>query len=156
MRQYKIMQGKLSGFTLIEILVVMGIIAVLATIVLVAINPSRQFAQSRDTQRIANVNAILNAVSERTADHRGIFEENCPAGVIPASTTPLASTGFNIYPCIIPTYISALPLDPRTGSFTSETNYTSGYTIMRDAATGRIVISAPATEVASGTISVTR
>ena len=35
-----------GGFTLIEVLVVMDILALLATIVLVAINPARQFAQS--------------------------------------------------------------------------------------------------------------
>jgi prepilin-type N-terminal cleavage/methylation domain-containing protein len=32
-----------KGFTLIEILVVIGIIGILATVVLVAVNPSRQF-----------------------------------------------------------------------------------------------------------------
>lgn len=42
-------KGGKKGFTLIEILLVMGIIGLLATVVLVAINPARQFAQARDT-----------------------------------------------------------------------------------------------------------
>jgi prepilin-type N-terminal cleavage/methylation domain-containing protein len=51
-----------KGFTLIELVVVIGILAVLLTIVLVAINPARQFKQANDTKRRSDVNAILNAV----------------------------------------------------------------------------------------------
>jgi len=53
-----------EGFTLIEILVVIGMIALLAAIVIVAINPARQFAQGRNTQRTSNVNTILNAIGQ--------------------------------------------------------------------------------------------
>ena len=41
------------GFTLIEILVVLGMLALLSTVVLVAINPLRQFAQARETLEFA-------------------------------------------------------------------------------------------------------
>ena len=146
-----------SGFTLIEILVVMGIIALLSTIVLVAINPARQFAQSRDTQRTSNVAALLNAIGQRAVDNRGIFETGCAAGQIPATTTVIKSSGgFDLYPCIIPIYMALLPVDPKIGTFTNGSNYDSGYTVARDTVTGRITISAPSTEIATPTISISR
>lgn len=146
-----------EGFTLIEVLVVMGIIAVLSTVVLVAINPSRQFAQSRDTQRTSNVTALLNAIGQRAVDNRGIFETGCDAGEIPATTTPIKSSGgYNLYPCIVPVYMALLPVDPKTGSFDSSTDYDSGYTVARDVTTGRITVAAPSTEIATPAISISR
>ena len=70
-----------KGFTLIEILVVIGIIAILATIAIIAINPARQFAQARNSQRYSNVESILNAIGQRVADNKGLFPvvTGCPA-----------------------------------------------------------------------------
>ena len=145
------------GFTLIEVLVVMGIIAVLSTVVLVAINPARQFAQSRDTERTSNVTALLNAIGQRAVDNRGIFETGCAAGQIPATTTEIKSSGgFDLYPCIVPVYMALLPVDPKVGNFNSATDYDSGYTVARDPATGRITVAAPATEIAVPAISISR
>ncbi len=133
-----------SGFTLIEILLVMGIIAILAAVVIVAINPARQFAQARNSQRTSNVFSILNAVSQNTADNSGVF--NCAAGVIPTIATAIKSDGgYDAVPCLVPTYLPALPIDPSApGShFTTNADYDTAYTIARDAGTGRITIAAP-------------
>jgi type IV pilus assembly protein PilA len=143
---------KQKGFTLIEILVVIGIIAVLATIVLLAINPARQFAKARNSQRSSNVNAILNAVGQNLADNAGIF--NC-ATDIPNAATIMSHADYNIYDCIIPDYMPDLPYDPESGHLTDATDYDTGYTIVQDATTGRITVAAPDAELGE-TIEVTR
>ncbi|HZS42727.1 MAG TPA: type II secretion system protein [Candidatus Paceibacterota bacterium] len=155
LRNYQISH---AGFTLIEILVVIGIIAILAAVVLVAINPARQFKLARDSQRQSNVTAILNAVGQNLAENKGIFTCGSASTSIPNTKTLMKSSGgFDVGPCLVPTYISTLPFDPSaTGAhYSSNSDYDTGYTIATDS-DGRITISAPATEVASQEISVTR
>ena len=64
---------KQKGFTLLEVLMVIGILAILASVVLVAINPARQFKIARDSQRNANITTILNAIGQNMTDHGGVF-----------------------------------------------------------------------------------
>lgn len=135
---------KKKGFTLIEILVVIGIIAVLAAVVLVAINPARQFKLARDSQRVSNVNALLNSISQNIAEHKGVFVCGTSALALPATSTVVASTGgIDLAPCVVPAYLSVLPYDPSApgAHYMSATDYDTHYTIFQDGE-GRVTASA--------------
>ncbi len=140
---------KNKGFTLIEILIVIGIIAILAGIVIIAINPAKQFAQARNSERTANINAILNAIGQRIADNKGVFageftigSSTYTCGVLPNPRDEISSSmAANITDqtsdlgCLIPTYIPALPSEP-AGSTADQ------YTVVVGA-TGRVTVCAP-------------
>lgn len=143
-----------KGFTLIELLVVIGILAVLLAIVLIAINPARQFAQANNTQRRSDVNAILNGVHQYMADNNG---------TVPAEITTtqqnIADTGADLCSILISDYLAALPRDPQLGAAIDPAAcgapYDTGYTIVQSAANNRITVTAPAAEL-TASISATR
>jgi type IV pilus assembly protein PilA len=151
--RYRQRAGK--GFTLIEILVVIGIIAILAAIVIIAINPARQFAQARNSQRTANVNAILNAVGQYIADNKGLLPHPIDA-LADDTAAPIGSAGANICALLVPTYMPALVVDPATDpdgagalgvgeaikSANCASGADSGYTVEHDA-TNRVTVCAP-------------
>jgi prepilin-type N-terminal cleavage/methylation domain-containing protein len=138
-----------QGFTLIELVVVIGILTVLLTIVLVAINPSRQFKQANDTKRRSDVNAILNAVSQYAAENKGSF----PSGIT-STAQNISDAGADICGDVVSDFISALPVDPSQATDQTDcaAGYDTHYQIINTG--GRITVSAPNAEI--GTISVTR
>jgi len=108
------------GFTLMELLIVIGIIAILAAIVIIAINPGRQLAQSRNSQRWSNVNTILNAIHQYAVDNQGTLPGAitvvCPA-------TQSIGTDNADLTSLTPSYLTAIPTDP-SGGTAGDTGYT--------------------------------
>lgn len=148
-----------SGFTLIELLVVIGILAILLAITLIAINPARQFAQSNNTKRSSDVNAVLNSINQYMADNQGVL----PTGITTTAET-IAATSFNtMCTALVPQYIAALPVDPLTNNGTpiqaldcTGTSWSTGYTVLQLGGSGsRITVAAPGAELGA-TIEVTR
>jgi prepilin-type N-terminal cleavage/methylation domain-containing protein len=52
-----------KGFTLVELLIVIAILAVLAAAVVIVLNPAELLAQSRDSQRLSDMDTLKNAVA---------------------------------------------------------------------------------------------
>lgn len=143
-----------KGFTLIEILLVVAAIAILAGIVIVAINPSKQLGDTRNAQRRSDVNTILNAISQYSVDNNGLL----PSGVstttaeICSSSVATSSCGGLADLSVLTTngkYLVKIPDEPQKTNANG-----AGYQVVRDA-NGRITVTAQFPEQGA-TISATR
>src|SRR3989344_4301770 len=61
-----------KGFTLIELLVVIAILGILATLVVLAINPAEIQRKSRDATRLSDVATIRKAIDLSIADGKNL------------------------------------------------------------------------------------
>jgi len=52
-----------KGFTLLELLIVIGILAILSTTVVLVINPAQLLKKARDSQRISDLNTLKTAIA---------------------------------------------------------------------------------------------
>ena len=134
----------IQGFTLIEILVVVALIAVLAAVTIIAINPAKNFADTRNATRSADVTQILNAISQYTYEEEHAIGDFgvislCTVGVDVIGTGGI-DLGSETTPPLVDEYIVAIPEDPSVGTATD-----TGYTICLTPG-GRVEIDAPNAE----------
>ncbi len=52
-----------KGFTLIELVIVIGILAILAAVVVLVLNPAQLLAQARDSQRLSDLGSVKSAIA---------------------------------------------------------------------------------------------
>ena len=142
-----------KAFTLLEILLVVAAIAILAGIVILAINPTKQLSDTKDAARSSDVVTILNATYQYIIDNNG----EAPASIA-TSTTEICKTGVDSSSCASlidlsvltddGRYIVSMPIDPDGGVDENGTGYA-----ISQLANGRITVEALK---ASNEISVTR
>jgi prepilin-type N-terminal cleavage/methylation domain-containing protein len=116
------MWAKSKGFTIVELLVVIVVIAILATVTIVAFNGVQ--ARARDSQRMSDITAIDKAIKLYIVDngHAPDFSGACPVTGGPDSgcfANDIAGLGPNGSPYSwskleteLSPYIKKLPVDP--------------------------------------------
>ncbi|GIW65988.1 MAG: hypothetical protein KatS3mg094_507 [Candidatus Parcubacteria bacterium] len=144
---------KKRAFTLIEVLLVIGIIVLLAGAIIVAINPARQFQKTRNTQRTTDTLAIRNAIAQLQVDNQGRWvctSSQNYQNSLPTNTTYIIATGtesanqINLS-CLVPDYLQRLPRDPSLDPNATETQYTVR---INETEGNRLEVCAPNTEPA--------
>lgn len=104
-----------KGFTLIEVLLVIGLLAILASITIVAINPSRQFAKSRDSQRVTDVYSIISAIHQYSLDNEDTFPETISGEEVEICKTESITCTSLVDLSVLTTneeYLPTIPIDP--------------------------------------------
>ncbi len=139
-----------QGFTLIEILLVVAAIAILASIVIIAINPTKQLGDTRNATRRIDAKTILDATYQYSLDNNGALpgpgtiptgnctstagNEICRTGAACAGGIDLGALTTN------EKYITAFPVDPSSNNATG-----TGYKISKTA-NNRVSVCAPLAE----------
>jgi len=131
------------GFSLIELLIVIGVIAILAGVLIIAVNPMQRIKGARDNTREAHVYQIWEAVNRKYIEEGSwscgalgalpflVDSENKPVFVEIGS----GSGNYDLLSCLVPDYLSKPLFDPRQGSLEA-----TGYQIWQHPVTRKVSI----------------
>ena len=82
------------------------------------------------------------------ADNKGLFKcGGLPMSLSASSTVIKNGSSADIRNCIVPTYMSEIPVDPNSGTAWNGSIYDTGYEVSQSATTSRILIKAPSAEL---------
>ncbi len=118
---------KHKGFTLIELLVVIAILGVLATLVVLAINPAETQRKGRDATRLSDLATVRKAIDLAIVDGAVLL------GTVAVPFTGVSSgirdavNAANYVGLDVSKYLSVLPIDPRQAA-TTDTLISDGTT----------------------------
>ena len=145
------------GFTLMELLLVMAILAILAGVVMVSINPAGHFTKARDAERQSEVYAIVSALHQYALDNGSSFPEGL-------TTEPLEICRTNSESCVGKydlsaltdgeVYLTSVPVDPECEKDNSDCEDSATGYLLSLSDTGRVSVTA--THAESGEIVVTK
>lgn len=101
-----VLKNMKKGFTLIELIVVIGIIAILASMVLFVINPFAQFSKANDVRRKSDLSQVQKALEQYYQDH-GLYPVSQNYEIVNFQNNQPISWGLSWQP-----YMNVLPADP--------------------------------------------
>lgn len=144
---------KQQGFTLLEVLLVVAAISILAGIVIVAINPTKQLGNTRDSQRKNDIGTVINAIYQYQIDNGSIpatiTQQGCLKTQLGAEICKTNATCAGLTDLSVLTtnekYLVSLPVDPSGGVNANGT----GYFVTKDA-NSRVTVCAVNVEQAAG------
>jgi prepilin-type N-terminal cleavage/methylation domain-containing protein len=133
------------GFTLIEVLMVAALCAIVAGIVIIAISPSREISEARNSQRTSDLATIADALARYRHD-KGALPDTVPVADTELCATSVASCAGLVDLQVLTKggkYLQAVPTDPQCATLCIPSG--TGYKVHKDGA-GQVVLSAPFAE----------
>lgn len=162
------------GFTLVELLIVVAIIAILATATFVALDPMKRFQDSRDARRWSDASELMHAIKVNQVDNGGDYIQtirDMNPGDVYMITEGSVTSGcsdenshcdaevtndsycVNLNELVAKGYLGKIPVSPNgNGSWSPSL---TGYTLTASSS-GALVITACESENAANGISITR
>lgn len=128
-----------KGFTMVELIIVIAIIAILAAGIFVAIDPARRLHETRNSRRRSDITTILDALIKFQADNGGTHYSTVAAATAgsfyaigtdgagcnttcTAKTTEAACLNLSAIPT---NYLASIPVDPSSGTAANSDYYLS-------------------------------
>ena len=113
-------KNRKTGFTLLELIIVIAIISILYGIVVIALNPAQRIASAYDSQRLSDINALTRSLQQYFIDNYGYQGLN-----LPPEETEICDTGYFTgteekgtckntvdLSILVPEYLAGIPTDP--------------------------------------------
>lgn len=104
-----------NGFSLVELLVVMAVLGILATVVVVAIDPSARMAEARDAQRKSDLSQIADALEVYYVRNNGYYPVTGEGLDSDYNSDPDSSDWWTPEKFLSEDYLKRLPVDPKNG-----------------------------------------